>query len=386
MGSFFYLHFLLSFYYFLPFCSSLSIFLLSPLFLLRLFPPMSAGLSLSGLRTCHSAWSSSCLQLSFWCLMLKFLSLSHVCILLFSCFLSWSFFFSVFCTNTALVVWTGSYSSRFSFFVVLLGIFFSVIGLTVSSHFLFVWLCLVLGSISTTGWLFISLPAHPLSIYFVSSVLGGLLFVFSSYSSSVPPFFSFIALLLLLGFFPFQFWSFSVLPCLPLSRACVFLGPMKTGYLFLLLQSPTYFFWLGVLRLITGLMVIFTASSIWALLWASSSTLLFQLLLLDSFLGIVFYSVYSLSLLCISYYVVSNQSLFVALVGLAGLPPLGIFWPKLLSLLSLPLLHCIALLFSSALVLYPYFQASLSSRCLRSPSVAGTFLIFVTLPYFLCFL
>merc|ERR1712168_569065 len=130
-----------------------------------------------------------------------------------------------------MVALTGSISSRFSFLLVVLGIFFSVMGITVSSQTIFLWMCLVIGSISTTGWLSISLSATPLSIYFVSSVLGGLLFVLSSFAPTIPPLFTFTSLLLLLGFFPFQFWSFSVLSHLSMFRFCVFLGPIKFGYL-----------------------------------------------------------------------------------------------------------------------------------------------------------
>lgn len=283
-----------------------------------------------------------------------------------------------------MVAWTGFCSVRFSFLTVLLGIFFSVQGLTVTSNTIFVWLSIVLGSISTTGWLSYSLPTLPLSIYFVSSVLGGLLFVFSSYSSTIPPLFIFTSLLLLLGFFPFQFWSFAVLPHLSLSRVCLFLGPIKFGYLWLLLSSSNFFFWLGLLRLCTGLLIIYTAIAIWALLWASSSTLLFQLLLLDSFLGIIFYVVYSLTLLSISHFLSNKQPLTLPFLRVAGLPPLGIFWPKLLSLLRLPFFHCLSLLFRSALVLFPYFLARVSLRPQGIPSLAGGFTMFILVPYLIC--
>jgi len=269
---------------------------------------------------------------------------------------------------------------------VLLGIIFSVIGLTVSSQNIFLWLCLVLGTITTTGWLSISISPIPLSIYFISSVLGGLLFVFSSISSSIPPFFTFTSLLLLLGFFPFQFWSFSVLSHLSLFRVCIFLGPIKLGYLWLLLESPTYFFWLGLLRLRTGLLILYTAVAIWALLWASSSALLFQLLLLDTFFGLIYYVVYSLSLLSISYFHFYSHPLSLPFLGLAGIPPLGIFWAKVLSLLSLSFLHCLALLFSSSLVLYPYFLARVSFRPLGWPSFSSSFFLFFLLPFSICYL
>jgi len=282
------------------------------------------------------------------------------------------------------VAWIGLLSGRFSFFQVLLGVSFSVLGLTVSSHFLFIWMCLVLGTLSTTGWLAFFLPALPLSLYFVSSVLGGLLFVFSSYSSSLPPLFVFLALLLLLGFFPFQFWSFSVLANLPLSVTCVFQGPLKLGYLFLLLECPLNLLWVGLVSFVTGLILIFTSIKIWALLWASSSTLLLQVLLFDSFFGFLFYIVYSSTMLCLSYYVDTNFSLLIFFCSLAGMPPIGMFWPKLLALYSLPFFHCMVLLFCSALTLYPYLVFGLAHPSYSLPSFSSSLLQNVILPLSIC--
>jgi len=271
------------------------------------------------------------------------------------------------------------------FLVMLFGVFLSVVGLLVSSHFLFTWMCLVLGTISTTGWLSLRLPALSLSLYFVSSALGGLLFVFSSYSRSLPPLFVFLSLLLLLGFFPFQFWSFSVLANLPLSRICLLQGPMKLGYLYLLLECPINLLWVGLVSFVTGLILIFTSVKTWVLLWASSSTLLFQVLLLDSFFGFVFYLVYSSTMLSLSYYVLTNFSLLIFFCSLAGMPPLGMFWPKLLALYNLPFFHCMVLLFCSALTLYPYFIFGVRQSKTSLPSFFSSFLLNVTLPISLCF-
>jgi len=283
-----------------------------------------------------------------------------------------------------MVVWIGLHSGRFSFFLVLLGVTLSVLGMLVSSHYLFIWMCLVLGTLSTTGWLSFILPALPLSLYFVSSALGGLLFVFSSYTSSLPPLFVFLALLLLLGFFPFQFWSFSVLANLPLSKTCIFQGPMKLGYLFLLLECPLNLLWVGLVSFITGLILIFTSMKMWALLWGSSSTLLLQVLLLDSFFGFLFYVVYSSTMLCLSYYVEANFSLLILLCSLAGMPPLSMFWPKLLAIFNLPFLHCMVLLFCSALTLYPYFFFGLAIPSYSLPSFSSSFLLNVILPLSIC--
>jgi len=272
----------------------------------------------------------------------------------------------------------------FRFFIMLLGVFLSVTGLLVSSHYLFIWLCLVLGTISTTGWLSLLLPALPLSLYFVSSVLGGLLFVFSTYSSYLPPLFVFLSLLILLGFFPFQFWSFSVLANLPLSRTCIFQGPMKLGYLYLLQECPINLLWVGLVSFVTGLILIFTSVKTWVLLWASSSTLLFLVLLFDSFFGFVFYLVYSSVMLCLSYFLLTQFSILIFFCGLAGMPPLGMFWPKLLALYNLPFFHCMVLLFCSALTLYPYFIFGVAHSNNSLPSFSSSFLLNVILPLSIC--
>ena len=128
----------------------------------------------------------------------------------------------------------------------------------------------------------------------------------------------------------------------------------------------------------------YTAIATWALLWASSSTLLFQLLLLDTFLGLIYYVVYSCLLLSIGYYHISSNPLTLPFLGLAGIPPLGMFWAKLLSLLRLPILHCLALLISSALVLFPYFNARVSFCSRGYISLTRSFFLLFFLPFTFC--
>lgn len=124
-------------------------------------------------------------------------------------------------------------SRNFKLFVlqVLLGIFLSVLGTCVLSSPFVIWSFLVLGSLSSVGWLKSKLSPGVLSLYFLVSVLGSLLFLVGcsrfSYSALVLQ----LALLLKSGLAPFQFWVHKVLQNLDIGSLCVFLGPLKFGLL-----------------------------------------------------------------------------------------------------------------------------------------------------------
>lgn len=178
-----------------------------------------------------------------------------------------------------------------------LGISFSVAGLLCCKNVFVIWTFIVLGSLTSAGWLSLSLTPLPLATFFVSSALGGLLFVVSSFSSSVPALLSGLALMLLLGYFPFQFWSLAVLSHLPLSFSCFFLGPIKLGYLFLLLDLNISIFTFGMVALLLGTLLFFHCTTLAGLLWSSSSCLLLPLLLLGSYHGLLFFTIYCLALL-----------------------------------------------------------------------------------------
>ena len=99
----------------------------------------------------------------------------------------------------------GSVEISFSDFSMVFGISFSVIGLICCKHVFVIWLFIVLGSIASAGLLSLFLTPLPLATFFVSSALGGLLFVSASFRTSVPALLCGLALMLCLGFFPFQF-------------------------------------------------------------------------------------------------------------------------------------------------------------------------------------
>jgi len=119
----------------------------------------------------------------------------------------------------------------FSCQYILLGIAVSVVGVSLSVSPFMTFIFLVLRTISTCGWFKPQLPASSLVLYFVVSATGGLMFLIGSHSPILSPLFSAVALLLLLGFFPFQFWAIRILPHLSISSLIAFLGPIKIGLL-----------------------------------------------------------------------------------------------------------------------------------------------------------
>jgi len=87
----------------------------------------------------------------------------------------------------------------------LVGIFVSVAGRALSLSPFIVWSFFVIGTLSITAWLKNILPSSSLVLYFVISVLGGLLFLLGSCAWLQQYPIIILALLLKIGLFPFQF-------------------------------------------------------------------------------------------------------------------------------------------------------------------------------------
>lgn len=134
----------------------------------------------------------------------------------------------------------------------LVGIFVSVAGSALSLSPFIVWSFFVIGTLSICAWLKSFLPSSSLVLYFVISVLGGLLFLLGSCAWLTQYPIVILALLLKIGLFPFQFWIIKVLSHLPLMSLCFFLGPMKTGLLYLLLNTSSTSLSLAGLSLLLG--------------------------------------------------------------------------------------------------------------------------------------
>jgi len=204
----------------------------------------------------------------------------------------------------------------------LLGILISVIGAALCTSHLIIWSFLVLSTLSTCGWLKSRLPRDALVLYFIVSVLGGLLFLVSSCEFTFSCLLLQLALLLKLGFSPFHFWALKVLLSLDLVSLCFFMGPLKIGILYLFLGISRPSIPLLSLSLLTGLVLLFLASHISGLLFASGSVQLLILVLLGPSLGPSYYLIYLVALLGIVFFAWSLISQYFAFLALSGLPPL----------------------------------------------------------------
>jgi len=233
---------------------------------------------------------------------------------------------------------------------------------------LLIWTFLVTGSLSVCGWLKTKVPSDALVLYFVVSALGSLLFLLGCTEILFSHILLQLALLLKLGLAPFQFWVFKVLFPLTIPSLCFFLGPLKFGLLWLLvnISHPSlllYFASLGV-----GIALLWVSSTITIVLYASGSCQLLFLVLLGPYVFVYYEPTYLLALLGVSWFSSKLLSSFYAFLRLGGLPPLTMFWAKVLALASLPALYAGLLLLTSLLRLWPYIRCSieLKSQCTSS--------------------
>jgi len=195
-------------------------------------------------------------------------------------------------------------------------------------------------------------------LYFVISVMGSLLFLVASSEVFCSSLFLQLALLLKLGLAPFQFWVFKVLCTLDISSLCLFLGPIKVGLLFLLVNVVHPSLCLSSLSLVAGLILLWLSSQSFLVLYASGSCQLLILILLGPSAFALYFSIYNLALLGIKWVHSGSISPIFAFLGLGALPPLTIFWAKIFALLSLPFLHGVLLILVSLLRLWPYIRCS----------------------------
>jgi len=146
------------------------------------------------------------------------------------------------------------------YFSVFLGILISILGIVMVVSPLISWCFLVLSTLSTCGFLKPKIPSSSLALFFVISVLSSLLFLVSSGSASFSGLLLQLSLLLKIGLAPFQFWVSSVLRPLDLVSLFLFLGPIKTGFLFLFLSSSSSSFLLALPSLLLGISFLWLGS------------------------------------------------------------------------------------------------------------------------------
>lgn len=248
----------------------------------------------------------------------------------------------------------------FSYYIVLLGILVGVLGTSLIKSFLMIWSFLVIGSLSVSGWLKSKVPSDALVLYFVVSALGRLLFLVSCSEFVLSNILLQLAILLKLGLAPFHFWVFKVLFTLNTTSLCFFLGPLKVGLLWLIVNVTHPSLILASASLCLGIILLWLSSQIQLVLYASGSCQLFILIVLGPTVFPLYYSFYLLALLGISWFRSKIISSFFAFLSLGALPPLTMFWAKVLALLSLPTIYAGLVLISSLLCLWPYLRCSVA--------------------------
>lgn len=261
----------------------------------------------------------------------------------------------------------------------LLGIFLSVLGTCSSSSALIIWSFLVLGTLSSVVWLKTKTSTGALSLYFLVSVLGSLLFLLGCSIFFFSDLVLQLALTLKCGLAPFQFWVHKVLRSLDVGSLCFFLGPLKFGLLWLIVNLSYPSLVLGSSSLFLGLLMLWLSSSLHIVLFASGSCQLLILLLLGSSFYPSYNGIYILALLGVFCYSKSLVSALFAFLSLGALPPLTMFWAKVLAISVLPLHFAILVLLISLLCLCPYLRCCLVLNHCASTSVLPA-LILTSIP------
>lgn len=270
----------------------------------------------------------------------------------------------------------------FSCYIVLLGILISVLGTTLTISHLLIWRFIIIGSLSVCGWLKTKIPSDALVLYFVISVLGSLIFLVRCSGVYFSSFLLQLSLLLKLGLAPFQFWVYKVLSSIDMTRLCFFLGPLKVGLLWLIVNVDHPILVLLTASLVLGIIILWLSSQTHLVLYASGSCQLLILVLLGPSAFAAYYSIYLLALLGIIWYSSGYISPFFAFLGLGALPPLTIFWAKVLALLSLPFLYALIVLVVSLFRLWPYVRCSVGLSIASYTSILHRLLL-ILYPIFL---
>jgi len=191
-----------------------------------------------------------------------------------------------------------------------------------------------------------------------------------------------LSLLLKLGLPPFQFWVYVVLRSLSLPDLCFFIGPLKTGLLWLLVSSSLSALLFVSLSLFIGILLLWHSSSIHILLFGSGLCQVVVLTCLGPSVFPLYYSIYLLALLGVSVSQTSLLSPLLAFLRLGSLPPLTIFWAKVLAISCLPNTLVYLVLLVSILTLWPYVRYAISCSSMASSTSSLPFVILLILPPF----
>jgi len=260
-----------------------------------------------------------------------------------------------------------------------------VIGTSICCSSLPIWSFIVLGTLSICGWLKAKVSSDALVLYFVVSVVRSLLFLMRTGAHSHSASLLQLALLLKLGFAPFHFWVYKVIISLSPTSLCVFLGPLKLGILWLLVNIDYPSILLFSASLFLGLILLWSSSNLHLLLFGSGARQLIILVLLGPFFFPSYFLIYLVALLgvaLVSYRIISP---FLAFACLSGIPPLTMFWAKVLAIYQTPLIWAALIIFVSSLSLWPYMHCSLSLPSSSTTSFVPVSLLSL-LPCFITYL
>merc|ERR1712212_1244664 len=177
----------------------------------------------------------------------------------------------------------------------------------------------------------------------------------------------------------FQFWVYSVLRSLSLADLCFFLGPLKTGLLWLLVSSSLNALFFVSLSLLVGILLLWHSCSIHLLLFGSGLCQAVIFVCLGPTVFPLYFAIYLLALLGVSVSQTSLLSPFLAFLGLGALPPLSIFWAKVLAVSCLPNALAFLVILVSILTLWPYVRFALSFSNSASPASSLTFVTLLIL-------
>lgn len=146
------------------------------------------------------------------------------------------------------------------------------------------------------------------------------------------------------------------------------------------MSHPTFL--LVSASLLLGLLLLWLSHQFHLVLYASGSCQLLILVLIGPSTFIPYYSIYLLALLGIYWSSTGSVSSLFAFLRLGALPPLTMFWAKVLALSSLPFISSVLVIFISLLTLWPYVSCSLSLRSRSRTSLLHRLLL-ITYPLFL---
>ena len=246
--------------------------------------------------------------------------------------------------------------------VMVVGIWLSSLGLVSFSSSVLSWFWIILSTLSFVGWLKGQVSSSALSLFFVASLISSLLFLLGTLSGPFTHILIQLSILLKLGYAPFQFWVYKILPQLKFNNLVLFLGPFKFGFLMLFSHLNSTFTPFVLPSLILGIVLLCITSSLQIVLYASGSSLFFLLSLLMGPCSLIFILTYNLSLILVLCWHYGLSSLFFALLSLVGLPPLGMFWAKAIMLAVLPFTFALLLLLVSSLTFWSYCRCGTLSR------------------------